>query len=153
MSTSFDADAIEAAAGKIGKIMKDHMGTFEALKPHWPNAGKFQLAVWLERVVDDRRNGIVAHAEHLRIAFETFEKKLKELAKEFEEADGKNADKINKSILDFERAVVSDVNKFDDNTEKEQHNFTEDKEKKGFSPNSPADGDGYNDNLKEKVTT
>jgi hypothetical protein len=152
VSTKFDAEAIKTAAGNIGGLMDD-MSAFEALKHHWPNAGKFKLAVWLERVVDDRRNAIVAHAEHLKLAFEEMEKKLNGIATNFQNADGDNARAINTAMSGLESSVVGAVHTFDDKTESEQHNYTPDTRNTGFSPTSPTDGDGYNDNLKDQVTT
>ncbi|WIX98220.1 hypothetical protein QRX60_29605 [Amycolatopsis mongoliensis] len=148
MGTKFDAEAIKKSAENIGKIMDD-MSAFEALKNHWPNAGKFELAVWLERVADDRRNAIVAHAEHLKLAFEEMEKKLTSIATEFENADGDNADKIKSSMSELEGDVIEAVNSFDTTTENEQHNYSQDKE---HNTNDPHDGDGYNDNLNDEVT-
>ncbi|MFC3452611.1 hypothetical protein [Amycolatopsis speibonae] len=148
MSTKFDSDAIRQAAGNIGQIMSD-MKAFEALKPHWPNAGKFELAVWLERLVDDRRNGVVAHAEHLKIAFSEIEKKLTAIANDFENADGENADKIKSSLGELESKVIGGVNAFDDDTEEKQHNYTADP---GADNKSHA-GDGYAQNLNEPVAT
>ncbi|WP_191257668.1 hypothetical protein [Amycolatopsis oliviviridis] len=148
MSTKFDGDAIRASAGNIGKIMDD-MSAFEALKPQWPNAGKFKLAVWLERVVDDRRNGIVAHAEHLKIAFAEIEEKLNAIANDFENADGENAEKIKNSLAELEGLIIGEVNDFDTDTENEQHNHTTDP----GAANDAHDGDGYNDNMNDEVTT
>jgi hypothetical protein len=152
VSTKFDAEAIKTAAGKIGGLMDD-MSAFEALKHHWPNAGKFKLAVWLERVVDDRRNAVVAHAEHLKLAFDEMEKKLNGIATNFQNADGDNAQAISKAMAELEGAVVGAVHTFDGKTETEQHNYTPDTQHTGFSYNRPTDGDGYNDNLNDQVTT
>ena len=54
-NTAFSPEDIKNAATEIGKLSED-MAAFQDLKPHWPNAGQFELAQWLERVVDDRRN-------------------------------------------------------------------------------------------------
>ncbi|WP_410586373.1 hypothetical protein [Amycolatopsis sp. lyj-23] len=151
MSTKFDAQAIKAAAGSIGGLMDD-MSAFEALKQHWPNAGKFKLAVWLERVVDDRRNAIVAHADHLKIAFDEMEKKLNGIATNFQNADGDNAQAISKAVAGLEGSVVGSVHSFDRNTESAQHNYTRDNDHTGPGFNNPHDGDGYNDNLNDQVT-
>ena len=148
MSTKFDSDAIRKAAGNIGQIMSD-MNAFEALKPQWPNAGKFELAVWLERIVDDRRNGIVAHAEHLKIAFSEIEKKLNAIANDFQNADGENADKIKSSLGELESQVIGEVNGFDGKTENEQHNYTADPN----GGNQAHAGDGYAQNLNDPIAT
>ncbi|RSN04061.1 hypothetical protein DMC63_39960 [Streptomyces sp. WAC 05977] len=152
MSTKFDAEAIATAGKNIGQLMDD-MSAFEALKQNWPNAGKFKLAVWLERVVDDRRNAVVAHAEHLKIAFEEMETKLKDIAERFKNTDGQNAEEIKKVMAGLEGAVVQAVGAYDTNTENQQHNYTADPVGTGPNANKPTDGDGYNDNLNDAVTT
>jgi uncharacterized protein YukE len=138
MSTTFDADGIKESAKKIGAIM-DNMDAFTALKPHWPNAGHFELAQWLERIVDDRRNGIVAHAEHFKLAMNEIQTSLTKIATEFENADGDNAAKIKSSVDDLNTHVVDGISDMDKKTEDLQHNFTGD--------SAANDGDGYNDNL------
>lgn len=144
MSTKFDAEAIKKSAENIGGIMSD-MSAFEALKQHWPNAGKFEVAGWLERIVDDRRNAIVAHGEHLRLAFEKMKEKLNSIATDFQDLDGENADKVKASIAELEGQVIEAVNAFDTETEEAQHNYSDDTTEN--NTNDPGDGDGYNDNL------
>lgn len=138
--TAFNSTEIQACAGRIGDLLSD-MSAFEKLKPHWPNAGSFALAQWLERVVDDRRNGIVAHAEHLQKIFSNMESSLNRIATDFENADGDNADKIVKAIEELQTKVTGEITTLDENTENQQHNFTGDDEKNN------TDGDGYNDNV------
>ncbi|EWC61852.1 hypothetical protein UO65_2911 [Actinokineospora spheciospongiae] len=138
MTTKFDPEAIRTSAKKLGALMDD-MGAFSKLKPHWPNAGQFELAQWLERVVDDRRNGIVAHAEHLKIALEQMETTLTHIADDFENLDGDNAKKIKDSIGELKKNITSGITTLDQNTEKDQGNF-------GGRKND-ADGDGYNDSV------
>ncbi|GHF44824.1 uncharacterized protein YukE [Amycolatopsis bartoniae] len=148
MSTTFDADGIKASAKNIGALMDD-MTAFSNLKPQWPNAGHFELAQWLERIVDDRRNAIVAHAEHLKTAFEDMETTLTNIATDFENADGDNANKIKTSITELISHVESDISTMDKNTENDQHNFTPDST--SGNTNKPDDGDGYNDNLSDPI--
>jgi hypothetical protein len=140
VTTNYNADAIKTSANNLGALMDD-MTAFEALKPNWPNAGKFPLAQWLERIVDDRRNGLVAQAEHLKIVLDDMKTTLTSIADDFQNADGDNAAKIKASIAGIENTVSGDVTKFDQNTESQQGNFS------GGSPGNAADGDGYNDNL------
>ncbi|TVT62509.1 hypothetical protein FNH05_01065 [Amycolatopsis rhizosphaerae] len=142
MSTNFDANGIKNSAKSIGALLDD-MSAFTALKPQWPNAGHFALAEWLERIVDDRRNAIVAHAEHLKLAFEQMETTLTKIADDFQNADGDNAAKIKTSITELQTHIIDDVSKMDKNTENDQHNFTGDKKS--------GDGDGYSDNLTTPV--
>jgi hypothetical protein len=139
--TAFDPDEIKACAKRIGVLLED-MRAFHDLKNHWPNAGGFALAQWLERVVDDRRNGLVAHGEHLKVVFQNMETSLTRIAEDFENADGDNADAIVKAIGELETKVTGEITTMDENTENQQHNFSDDDKVE----NNDTDGDGWNDN-------
>jgi hypothetical protein len=143
--TKYSAENITTIAGNIGKILDD-MAPFNDLKPHWPNAGKFQLAQWLERIVDDRRNAIVAHAEHLRMTLDSLETSLTQLAKDFTTTDGDNAAKIKKALGDLEDKIEGQWDTWDENTEKDHKNYTPNGNK-----DNANDGDGYNDDLNTPV--
>jgi hypothetical protein len=116
VSTKFDAEAIAAAGQNIGRLMDD-MSAFDALKPAGPNGGNFQPAVWLERVVDDRRGAVLGHAEHLKVAFGEMEVKLKEISDRFKSVDGQNADEIGKVITGLEGAVAQAIGTCDTKTD------------------------------------
>ena len=141
--TGYHADSIRTAATNLGKILDD-MAPFNDLKAHWPNAGKFELAQWLERVVDDRRNAVVAHAEHLRMMFDSMNSKLAQIADDFSSLDGDNAKEIKGLLGDLEGTVKGEWGEWDENTESDHNNFHSDS--KG-GKNNAQDGDGYNDNL------
>ena len=143
-STEYNSEAVKNAGINLGRILDD-MSAFSDLKPHWPNAGKFELAQWLERIVDDRRNAIVAHAEHLKIVFEGMESTLKQIAEDFDNLDGDNAKEIKESIGDMRSNIRDEIGELDKNTEKEQKNFSPSTKENG------TDGDGYNDNLDAPV--
>jgi hypothetical protein len=115
MSTKFNSDAIKKAAGELGLILHD-MSAFSALKISVPNAGNFEVAKWLEQIVQDRTNGIVAHAEHLQVALTNMETKLNWIASEFENADGENAAKIKASIAGLQADIKGDISSFDQNS-------------------------------------
>lgn len=138
--TSYNKENVKNAAINLGRILDD-MGDFEKLKPHWPNAGQFPLAQWLERIVDDRRNAIVAHGEHLHAILSKMEVTLKQIATDFDNTDGDNAKKIGKSLSEMEGIIKTELSELDENTEKDQNNFHS-TDKKGST-----DGDGYNDDL------
>jgi hypothetical protein len=142
--TEYSSEAVKNAAINLGRILDD-MSAFTELKAHWPNAGEFELAQWLERIVDDRRNAIVAHAEHLKLVFEGMEMTLKQIARDFDNVDGDNADGIKRCISGMQKKIGGETTRFDENTEKEQKNFTPSKGDNG------TDGDGYNDNLNAPV--
>lgn len=143
MATKIDANAIRGVADNIAKIMDEHKTAFESLKNHWPNAGKFPLAQWVERVVDDRRNAVVAHADHLTLTFEAMSAKLKDIADKFEKTDGDNAAAIKNLLAALEGEISGKITTFDQQTENNQSNYS------GQGTNS--DGDGYNDNLTQAV--
>ena len=142
--TAFDSEEIDKAAKEIGKLMSD-MSAFQSLKEHWPNAGKFETAQWLERVVDDRRNGLVAHAERMKNVLEEMETQLSTIARDFENMDGENAAKMKTKVDDMQRNIDSSVASLDKGTESEQHNFSEDPNIK--PEDNAGDDDGYNDTL------
>lgn len=137
--TSWD-ESIKGSAKKIGELLDD-MVPFNDLEPHWPNAGKFELAQWLERIVDDRRNAIVVHANHLRIAFESMQTTLTQIVDDFDNADGDNAKGIKDALGDLKDKIEGEIDEWDENTEKDWGNFSADEEGNG------VDGDGYDDNL------
>ncbi|MFR9731791.1 hypothetical protein ACL03H_21385 [Saccharopolyspora sp. MS10] len=147
-NTAFSPDDIKTAASEIGKLTDD-MAAFQELKAHWPNAGKFPLAQWLERVVDDRRNGLVAHAERLKNIFDNMETDLKAIAEDFENADGENANKIKAEVEDMRGHIDTAISALDKGTEKDQHNFEEHPDLD--AEDNATDGDGYNDNLNAKI--
>lgn len=144
MDTNFDAQGIRNAAHNIGGLLDD-MSAFTALEPHWPSAGHFDLAVWLERIVGDRRDAIAMHGRHLKTAFEDLETTMVRISYDFENADGQNADKIKSVLTETQKHVTDDISTLDKNTEDTWHNFT-------ANPNNKTgDGDGYNDNLNDPV--
>ncbi|MER5389611.1 hypothetical protein [Saccharopolyspora sp. NPDC002686] len=142
--TAWNAEEIRAAAKSIGNIMGD-MGTFQSLKEHWPNAGQFETAQWLERIVDDRRNGVVAHAERMKTICEEMETQLTKIADEFENTDGDNAKAVQQAVGDMKTNIDSAVDQSRTGTEAEQHNFSDDPDID--SDTNSSDGDGYNDVL------
>ncbi|RSN39702.1 hypothetical protein DMC64_37170 [Amycolatopsis sp. WAC 04197] len=134
--TSFDAEGLRKSARNIGKLLND-MDAFDTIKGQHPDAGSFATAQWLERMVDDRRNGLVSHAAHLKTIFKKLESSLKSIADSMEDADRGNAEKIAKSL---EGDLVGKITADDAKTEKRQHNFSGGK-------NDPDDGNGYDDSF------
>jgi hypothetical protein len=108
MTTKFNADALKETAVDLGRIMDD-MSAFTALRATWPRIGNFDLAQYLEAVIDDRRNGVVAHAEQLKISLEKTETALMKIAMEFEAVDEDNAKQIMASISDLRTRVREDI--------------------------------------------
>ncbi|WP_051791088.1 hypothetical protein [Amycolatopsis jejuensis] len=138
--TSYSSERVKNAAINLKNILQD-LKEFDALKEKRPDAGKFMIAQWLEMIVDDRRNAIVAHAEHLNLIFKELEAKLTKLAQDFNNLDGDNAKKFGKELTDLQNLITEDLGNFDQNTEKDQTNYSNNYKK------DPSDGNGYNANL------
>ena len=145
-TTAYNAENVKNASINLGRILDD-MEAFNGLTHHWPNAGKFELAQWLERIVDDRRNAIQAHAEHLRMTFDSLETTLTRIAKDFSTVDGENAEKIKAALGDWHSRLEGQWDTWDTNTEDDHHNYSEDPDVE----NNSTDGDGYNDDLSTPV--
>lgn len=142
MSTKYDGNELRSAADKIDTLMED-MTPFETLKDIWPDAGPFATAQWLERVVDDRRNAIVAHAEHLQLIMTEMATTLRAVADKFERTDEGNAIDVSR-FETMKTNITKTIETHDYNTEMNQHNFGSGSEKAG---QNQSDGDGYDDVL------
>jgi hypothetical protein len=138
--TSFNRADIDKAADAIGGILDERRDAFQNLVSRWPNAGHFATAQWLERIVDDRRNGLVEHEARLNEIFETMQTKLKSIASNLEDSDGDNAAAL-ESVHGMQDEIITDVSSYAADAENSQMNFTQDED------NALNDGDGYNDFL------
>ena len=148
-NTSFDKDGVDGAADAIGKIMETRRADFQALVQQWPNAGHFATAQWLERVVDDRRNGLVEHSQRLNDVFEQMQTKLKSVAGDLAQTDADNA-AATKDVGDMKSQINTLVSNYDKNTETQQHNFSDG----STDPKvNNGDGDGYNDNVSGRINS
>jgi uncharacterized protein YaaN involved in tellurite resistance len=144
METKFDAQGIHNAAVNIGSLLDD-MSAFTALKDQWPNAGHFDLGVWLERTVGDRVDALIMHAGNYKTCFEDLQTTMERISQDFKNADGDNADKIKAALTELKTHLISDIATLDQNTENSWHNFSPN------PGNKPGDGDGYNDNLNDPI--
>jgi len=108
MTTKFNADALKGAAVDLGRIMDD-MSAFTALRATWPSIGNFDLAQQLQAIIDDRRNGVLAHAEQLKVSLDEMETALTKIATQFETVDEDNAGQIMASISDLRTRVREDI--------------------------------------------
>ena len=146
MKTEFIPERVRNAAINLDRMMgPEDMAAFNDLKPHWPDAGRFPLAIWVEQIVDDRRNAIVAHAEHLRMTFEDMAVSLKEIADKFETMDEDNAKNIKQALGELTGKIEDEWRDFDAVTEKTQGNYSD-----GGKHNAPP-GDGYSNNLNNPI--
>lgn len=94
-STEFDKK-LKDKAKEFKDLIEGNMAPFDDLVHRWPQAGSFSLGVWVERVLDDRRNAIVAHAAHLKTAFAEMSVALYSIAENFDEVDDSNAKDVKK---------------------------------------------------------
>lgn len=107
-STKFDADTVKASAAALGRIMDD-MSAFTALRADWPQLGNFDLAAQLATVADDRRRGVLAHADQLKIALDEMDKALTKIATEIQSVDEGAAAKIKAVVADLRSRVSYDL--------------------------------------------
>lgn len=92
--TRVDPEELRKVAKAIGSIMDDYDSVFRNLGTLDPNAGKFDVAEWLEDLFVDRRDAIVTHAKYLRLAFDEINAGLYKIADAFEDVDMSNADAV-----------------------------------------------------------
>lgn len=94
-STEFDKK-LKDKAKEFKELIEGNMAPFDNLVHRKPQAGSFSLGVWVERVLDDRRNAIVAHAAHLKTTFAEMSDALYAIAEEFDKVDDGNAKDVKK---------------------------------------------------------
>jgi hypothetical protein len=92
--TRVEPAELRKVAKAIGSIMDDYDKVFRNLSTLDPNAGKFDVAEWLEDLFVDRRDAIVTHAKYLRMSFEEINLGLYKVADAFEGVDMSNADAV-----------------------------------------------------------
>ena len=138
-NTEFDADGIKTIGSELQELMNGHMKVFADLDKNWPNAGKFATAEWLEELVDDRRNAVVQHGNRLNMTLDQLGSDLVRIGKDFENADGENADKIVDILAEGRGKNQDEVNDWSQTTEEAQTNFG--------GQEDGDDGDGYNNSL------
>lgn len=137
--TEFDAPALRKLGEELQDLMGGYWQAFNNLDAHWPNAGKFITAEFLETVVDDRRNGLTQHGHRYGLRIGEFGSNLCKVADEFENADGENARKIIKVLEDGLKKSQREANSYSQATEKAQTNFGDQK--------NGTDGDGWNNSV------
>ncbi|MER6762701.1 hypothetical protein ABT266_21290, partial [Amycolatopsis sp. NPDC000746] len=108
MATQYNKDAVKQSADKLANILAD-TSAFEALAGSCPDAGVFDLAKWLEQVVNDRAAAIVAHAARMQVALKDLGSFLSNLVTSFDSLDGSNADQIKNAVSDLEKSVGTDM--------------------------------------------
>ncbi|GAA1027420.1 MULTISPECIES: hypothetical protein [Amycolatopsis] len=108
MTTQYNKDAIQKSATNLGNILSD-MSAFQALGVSCPDAGVFDLAKWLEKLVNDRATAIVEHASHLQTACKDMQSFLGNLVSTFDSIDGNNADQIKSAVTDMEKSIDGDM--------------------------------------------
>lgn len=73
--TKLDADAVQAAATALGRIMDDQ-SAFDRLRETWPQLGNFDLARQLQAIIDNRRAGVLAQVDGLKSGLDEMEHAL-----------------------------------------------------------------------------
>ncbi|WP_158228241.1 hypothetical protein [Pseudonocardia sp. MH-G8] len=140
-NTEFDAAGIKTIGAELQSLMNGHMAAFAELDRNWPNAGKFSTAEWLEVLVDDRRNAVVQHGNRLNMTLDQLGSDLVRVGKDFENADGENAEKIVDILKEGRGKNQDEVNDWSQTTEDTQTNFGDQED--------GDDGDGYNNSLSQ----
>ncbi|GAA1981842.1 hypothetical protein [Amycolatopsis minnesotensis] len=107
-TTKLDTDVVKASATALGRIMDD-MSAFTALRADWPQLGNFDLATQLGTIADDRRRGVLAHADQLKVALDEMDKALTKIATEIQSIDDTAAAKIRAVVADLRTRVGDDI--------------------------------------------
>jgi hypothetical protein len=107
-NTNINVDAVKESSGNLGRIMDD-MSAFTALRATWPSIGNFDLAQQLQVIIDDRRNGVVAHADQLKISLDEISKALNKIATDVESVDQGNAERILAVVAELRTRVHEDL--------------------------------------------
>ncbi|ROO63206.1 hypothetical protein EDC02_5226 [Micromonospora sp. Llam0] len=107
--TRVEPEELRRVAKAIGSIMDDYDAVFRNLGSMDPNAGKFDVAEWLEDLFADRRDAIVTHAKYLRMAFEEINAGLYRVADAFEGVDMSNGDAV-AAATGVARTAIEDMN-------------------------------------------
>jgi hypothetical protein len=102
--TSVDPQALIGTANRIGQLMDD-MSVFEKLASVQDHlrVGNFDTAEWLKQIIDDRINGVIAHARDLKTAFGDIQTSLEAVSRDFQATDADNS-----TLL--QRELTHDVN-------------------------------------------
>ncbi|HYQ63826.1 hypothetical protein [Actinophytocola sp.] len=107
-STNMNVEAVKDSAANLGRIMDD-MSAFNSLRTTWPSIGNFDLAQQLQAIIDDRRNGVVAHADQLKISLGEISKALMKVATDVENIDEGNAERIRAVVAALQTRVHEDL--------------------------------------------
>ncbi|MFC5291142.1 hypothetical protein ACFPM7_29175 [Actinokineospora guangxiensis] len=110
--TNLNVEAVKGSAANIGRIMDD-MSAFTELRAAWPALGDFDLAQQLQAIVDDRRTGVIVHAEQLRTSLTEIAKALHKVATDVENTDEGTAEKIRAVVAGLRVRVQEDLAQLD----------------------------------------
>ncbi len=103
-STTVVADKLQAAATKLRDLVDDaDMKVFGVLTSDYKDleAGKFDSAVWLEALVQDRLRGIDEHGKAMKKALDDLADKLDKIADLFRKNDDANAASLQGEAYDI----------------------------------------------------
>lgn len=136
--TEYNKTKLKDTAKSFKDLIEPNMAPFDDLVHRWPNAGSFNLAVWVERILDDRRNAIVAHTAHLKTTFAEMSDALYNIAEHFDNVDDKNAKDVKKVFDDSKTSAEGKMKIWNSDREKAEGNHS------GDVRNA---GDGYAQNV------
>ncbi|SDT66484.1 hypothetical protein [Actinoplanes derwentensis] len=96
-NTSVRPEGLKSAAKQIGEIVDDFLSAVPKLEKVDGNAGKFEVATWLEHLNKDRQDAVAAHVKHLRKTLDDVKTGLIAIADAFTGLDENNADAVSKA--------------------------------------------------------
>lgn len=106
--TNMNVEVVKGSAAGLGRIMDD-MSAFGSLRATWPSIGNFDLAQRLQAIIDDRRTGVVVHADGLKTSLGEISAALMKVATDIESIDEGNAERIRAVVADLRTRVHEDL--------------------------------------------
>jgi hypothetical protein len=104
---SFDADEVRRVAREIGRLMDD-TSAFGALSNQSLNGGQFDAALWLQQIVQNRKQGLLQHVQDLKSALEDIGTSLQDVVNALQRTDGQNAADVRR-LLDQDMAALGNA--------------------------------------------
>jgi transglycosylase-like protein with SLT domain len=101
---SFDADEVRRVAQEIGRLLED-TSAFGALSNQSVNGGQFDAALWLQQIVQNRKQSLLQHVQDLKSALEDIGTSLQDVVNDLQGIDGQNAADVRRLIDQDMRAL------------------------------------------------
>jgi hypothetical protein len=106
--THLETDLVRGSAANLGRIMDD-MSAFTALREQLPSLGNFDLAQQLQAIADDRRTGVIAHADQLKESLGDMSAALTTIATDLASIDSDTAARIRALVAELTVRVNDDL--------------------------------------------